>query len=138
MCVVSHVTHTVFIGACLGLAACQSAPQTSRPPSTTLDATTPDARAFDAAAIDDDRGVSVNPDARAMDSDSGVATDVGFLADAHMGASDSGVLFGQRPASPLSLPTFMALNSDGSSRTQGDLLGHPTVMWFFPFAGTPG
>ena len=103
-----------------------------------MDATNLDASASDAAAVDDDRGVSVHPDATAMGPDSGASTDAGFLADAAMGASDSGVLFGQRPASALSLPTFMALNSDGASRTQADLLGHPTVMWFFPFAGTPG
>lgn len=26
----------------------------------------------------------------------------------------------------------------GEPRTKDALLGHPTVVWFFPFAGTPG
>lgn len=30
------------------------------------------------------------------------------------------------------------VNLDGTARSKADLLGHPTVVWFFPFAGTPG
>lgn len=47
-------------------------------------------------------------------------------------------LNGTIPLTALSVPTFLAENSDGGSRTEADLLGKPTVMWFFPFAGTPG
>jgi len=46
-------------------------------------------------------------------------------------------LHGQAPAQPLGVPTFEALNSDGATRSTPDLLGHPTVLWFFPYAGTP-
>lgn len=36
-------------------------------------------------------------------------------------------------------PTFsQVVNSDGSARSQADLLGHPTVIWFYPDAGTYG
>ena len=47
-------------------------------------------------------------------------------------------LNGSRPSQALPPPEFVALNSDGEMRTPADLLGQPTVMWFFPFAGTPG
>ncbi|MFK7930694.1 MAG: hypothetical protein AB8H79_21090 [Myxococcota bacterium] len=30
------------------------------------------------------------------------------------------------------------VNLDGTPRSRDDLMGHPTVVWFFPFAGTPG
>jgi hypothetical protein len=47
-------------------------------------------------------------------------------------------LNGAIPQSALGPPTFNALNSDGSARDVSHLMGKPTVMWFFPFAGTPG
>jgi len=46
-------------------------------------------------------------------------------------------LHGTYPAAELPLPEFEALNSDGGVRGPDHLRGHPTVMWFFPFAGTP-
>lgn len=46
-------------------------------------------------------------------------------------------LHGTYPAAELLLPQFEALNSDGSVRGPDDLRGHPTVLWFFAFAGTP-
>jgi hypothetical protein len=45
---------------------------------------------------------------------------------------------GTVPPEALAAPAFAALNYDGGTRATEDLLGHPTVMWFFPFAGTPG
>ncbi len=48
------------------------------------------------------------------------------------------MLHGTPPSSPKPVPTFMVLNRDGTMRTQADLLGHPTVMWFYPAAGTAG
>lgn len=36
------------------------------------------------------------------------------------------------------LPSFKALSHDGTPRSKKDLMGHPTVLWFFPVAGTPG
>ncbi|MGB0590279.1 MAG: hypothetical protein ACPGU1_11410 [Myxococcota bacterium] len=47
-------------------------------------------------------------------------------------------LHGTVPGAALPAPEFVALNSDGSARGPEDLMGKPTVMWFFPFAGTPG
>lgn len=38
----------------------------------------------------------------------------------------------------VSAPEFAVVNHRGEPRTRDDLLGHPTVMWFFPVAGTPG
>lgn len=46
--------------------------------------------------------------------------------------------YGATPAQAMELPVFSAINSDGKTRTRDDLLGKPTVMWFFPAAGTPG
>lgn len=35
-------------------------------------------------------------------------------------------------------PSFVALNYDGTERTEANLVGHPTVLWFYPLAKTPG
>ena len=47
-------------------------------------------------------------------------------------------LHGTAPEVALPIPDFTATNYDGSSRSSVDLQGHPTVIWFFPYAGTPG
>ena len=47
-------------------------------------------------------------------------------------------LYGELPSSAVPVPEFVALNHDGSTRGPQDLMDKPTVMWFFPFAGTPG
>ena len=55
--------------------------------------------------------------------------------------NDSGLpsgLSGTEPSADIPVPEFTATSHDGSSRTSADLLGHPTVMWFFPAAATPG
>jgi hypothetical protein len=75
---------------------------------------------------DDDSSLAANDD------DSGGASDDD---DSVMPPDDA--LHGSYPAVKLALPQFEALNSDGTVRGPGDLQGHPTVMWFFPFAGTP-
>ncbi|MEE2828894.1 MAG: hypothetical protein VX498_06885 [Myxococcota bacterium] len=46
-------------------------------------------------------------------------------------------LHGTVPAAALELPDFAAVNYDGSKRGPEALKGQPTVLWFFPFAGTP-
>ena len=38
----------------------------------------------------------------------------------------------------IAAPDFIALNQDGSERTRDDLMGKPTVIWFYPAANTPG
>lgn len=47
-------------------------------------------------------------------------------------------IHGVPPESPVPAPTFTARNQNGEDRTQADLLGHPTVLWFYPAAGTYG
>lgn len=47
-------------------------------------------------------------------------------------------LYGTLPASNLEPTEFVALNRDGSERTAADLIGQPTVMWFYPLANSPG
>lgn len=47
-------------------------------------------------------------------------------------------LIGQPPAAPRALPEFQATNRDGTARRREDLLGHPTVIWFYPAAATAG
>ena len=45
---------------------------------------------------------------------------------------------GTVPDEALEAPDFEATNRDGAARDREDLLGHPTVMWFYPAAATPG
>ena len=45
---------------------------------------------------------------------------------------------GDIPTNPVSLPTFAARNQYGEARSEADLVGHPTVLWFYPAAGTYG
>lgn len=47
-------------------------------------------------------------------------------------------LHGTAPEEELPLPDFTATNMDGSSRTGVDLVGHPTIVWFYPAAATGG
>ena len=47
-------------------------------------------------------------------------------------------LNGTAPRDPISLPTFAARNQYGEDRSEADVLGHPTIMWFYPAAGTYG
>ncbi len=51
---------------------------------------------------------------------------------------DPSQLYGTVPESPVALPEFQALNEHSELRDRSALLGHPTVMWFFPLSGTPG
>ena len=64
------------------------------------------------------------------DSDSATDTDtVTTLPDEYNGV---------QPESPVELPEFAARNQLGEGRGPEDLLGQPTVMWFYPAAGTSG
>jgi hypothetical protein len=47
-------------------------------------------------------------------------------------------LHGVRPTTPVAAPDFHALDQKGQPRTKQDLLGHPTVIWFYPAAATAG
>ena len=84
----------------------------------------------DDTADDDDDTVAGDDDTAAGDDDTADDDD-----DTTPPPADQ--LHGTAPAQALAVPSFEAVNSDGSSRSTPDLLGHPTVMWFFPYAGTP-
>jgi peroxiredoxin Q/BCP len=49
------------------------------------------------------------------------------------------MLHGTRPPSSVGMPpSFQATAHDGTARGPRDLLGQPTVLWFFPAANTSG
>ncbi len=71
----------------------------------------------------------------------GGGTDGGADAAATDGGTDGGLatgLIGSAPAKAIPAPEFVATNRDGSGRSREDLLGHPTVIWFYPAASTAG
>lgn len=45
-------------------------------------------------------------------------------------------LHGSTPSTPKPLIAFTATNRDGAARTETALMGHPTVIWFYPAAFT--
>jgi peroxiredoxin len=47
-------------------------------------------------------------------------------------------IHGTIPTETIPLPEFIAHNHDGAERTAADLVGHPTVIWFYPVANTAG
>ena len=47
-------------------------------------------------------------------------------------------LQGEVPPVAIPLPDFEAEDQLGEARGPSDLTGHPTVMWFYPAAGTAG
>lgn len=51
---------------------------------------------------------------------------------------DGATLHGTAPAAPIAAPEFAATGRDGTPRDRSALLGHPTVLWFYPAAGTGG
>ena len=51
---------------------------------------------------------------------------------------DPSELNGVFPPTELAAPEFTALNRDGTERGPTDLMPRPTVMWFYPKAGTAG
>lgn len=46
--------------------------------------------------------------------------------------------YGEVPADPIALPAFSATSQDGTGLGPEDVLGHPTVMWFYPVAAGAG
>ncbi|MFZ5477490.1 MAG: hypothetical protein ACOZNI_12010 [Myxococcota bacterium] len=47
-------------------------------------------------------------------------------------------LHGTVPDEAIAAPEFVATSQHGELRDRDALLGHPTVMWFYPAAGTAG
>ena len=82
-------------------------------------------------------GPSDSAGSNGTSADSGVD---GTSTDTAVGSGDTGTfdLHGDVPTVALKAPTFTVSNRDGSPRTQADLIGHPTVFWFYPLAGSSG
>ena len=70
-------------------------------------------------------------------SDSGDASDASDTTDEPVDLSTLN-LNGTLPAANLDPPEFVALNRDGTERTEANLIGQPTVLWFYPLADSPG
>lgn len=62
----------------------------------------------------------------------------GGNADGAADGADGDELNGDTPDSDVPAPTFTAANRDGSARSREDLLGQPSVMWFYPLAASAG
>ncbi len=60
------------------------------------------------------------------DSDDGTPVDTGLE------------LNGSWATNRIPAPEFVATNRDKTDRSRVDLIGHPTVVWFYPAAGTSG
>ncbi|MCB9687800.1 MAG: hypothetical protein H6738_02525 [Alphaproteobacteria bacterium] len=60
-----------------------------------------------------------------------------FLLACSSGPGSDG-LYGTTPLQALPAPEFTATADDGSARGHDNLIGHPTVLWFYPAAATGG
>jgi len=72
------------------------------------------------------------------DADTDADTDADADTDTDTFTETESGFFGREPAKALSVPKFTAFNLDDTERSQEALVGQPTVMWFFPAAGTYG
>ena len=61
-------------------------------------------------------------------------TDVVDIVD----SATASTLNGTPPSQPLAVSSLSATNHDGQPRNQNDLIGNPTVISFYPAAGTYG
>ena len=82
-------------------------------------------------------GSDSDGDTSSLDSDSETGADSGSAGDTDPVDVPSGTN-GSIPDVALEAPEFSATNRDGGARDREDLLGHPTIMWFYPAAGTYG
>ena len=85
------------------------------------------------ADADTDSDTDADSDADG-DSDTDADSDADGDSDTDTDVSFNGTL----PDDPISAPDFAATNRDGSARDRDDLLGHPTVLWFYPAAFSGG
>lgn len=69
-----------------------------------------------------------------IDSDTDADTDTDSDTDIDTAEDYNGTL----PAESIPAPEFEVQNMDESPRTREDLMGHPSVIWFYPAAGTSG
>jgi len=77
-------------------------------------------------------------DTSETDSGDGEGTTGGQDPDDDFDSVDWDSLNGDVPSVAGVLPDFVATNYDTSPRSREDLLGDPTVMWFYPAAATAG
>jgi hypothetical protein len=78
-------------------------------------------------------------DSEPQDSPAETADTADSSAPVDTGPFDTTGLNGDEVDPRLDAPLFeQVVASDGSARTQADLMGHPTVFWFYPAAGTYG
>lgn len=92
-------------------------------------------------ACDDDDGSSDGDADGDSDTDTDGDTDGDTDADTDGDTdtdTDTEALHGTQPDEALGAPDFTAWNSDGAERSKPDLIGHPTVVWFYPAAATGG
>ena len=91
----------------------------------------------DSQAGDGDADTDADSDSDSdADSDSDTDSDSDSDSDTD---TDTDVSFnGTVPDVPISAPEFAATNRDGAARSRDDLLGHATVMWFYPAAFSGG
>jgi hypothetical protein len=88
----------------------------------------------DLSETDTDTDTDADTDSDAdtdADTDSDADTDTGTMV-------LPGELHGTPPDENLPVPVFTATAMDGTPRTQPDLIGQPTVLWFYPAAFTGG
>ena len=71
-----------------------------------------------------------------MDSSNPIDLDSGVAANTEL--DDNQEYFGTKPSSQLTVPNFSAENYNEELRDKNNLIGQPTVIWFFPAAGTYG
>ena len=81
---------------------------------------------------------SASGDGGGVSSDGGGSASDGGGRASDGGGVDPDTLNGSVPDKALPAPEFVAINRDGAARDREDLLGHPTVMWFYPAANTAG
>lgn len=75
-------------------------------------------------------------DSAAASADTSTDTNLGDTADSAEPTPEG--LHGVAPEEPVPVPEFSATNRDGAPRSSVDLVGHPTVVWFYPLANTAG
>lgn len=82
---------------------------------------------------------SGNPSDSVADSSSDADTDTDTDSDADTDVDTGPESYhGTVPDVSIPAPEFTAQNMDESPRTREDLIGHPSVIWFYPAAGTSG
>lgn len=85
---------------------------------------------------------SPEPGETAAPLDTAHAADTADTADTVVETADTGSglpsLHGTVPDEAVALPAFVATAHTGETRGPADVLGHPTVLWFYPRASTAG